>query len=114
MKTPLGVVSRPLHSGVCETHSDAGLPVIHSAISDSGRLRTRGGQLCRGEAAVRRAWGERGPGGGDHPLVATSGLSPLARAGWFVVDLAARAVCAYLLGLLAMIKCSICSYQCDN
>ena len=21
---------------------------------------------------------------------------------------------AYLLGLLAMIKCSICSYQCDN
>ena len=22
--------------------------------------------------------------------------------------------CAYLLGLLAMIKCSICSYQCDN
>ena len=25
-----------------------------------------------------------------------------------------RNVCAYLLGLLAMIKCSICSYQCDN
>ena len=23
-------------------------------------------------------------------------------------------VAAYLLGLLAMIKCSICSYQCDN
>ena len=22
--------------------------------------------------------------------------------------------CLYLLGLLAMIKCSICSYQCDN
>ena len=38
-------VSRPLHSGVCETRQDAGLPVIHSAISDSGRLRTRGGQL---------------------------------------------------------------------
>ena len=34
-----------LHSGVCETRQDAGLPVIHSAISDSGRLRTRGGQL---------------------------------------------------------------------
>jgi hypothetical protein len=25
-----------------------------------------------------------------------------------------RRGCAYLLGLLAMIKCSICSYQCDN
>jgi hypothetical protein len=23
-------------------------------------------------------------------------------------------ICSYLLGLLAMIKCSICSYQCDN
>ena len=23
-------------------------------------------------------------------------------------------VCVYLLGLLAMIKCSICSFQCDN
>ena len=45
MKTPLVAVSRPLHSGVCETRQDAGLPVIHSAISDSGRLRTRGGQL---------------------------------------------------------------------
>ena len=44
-KTPLVAVSRPLHSGVCETRQDAGLPVIHSAISDSGRLRTRGGQL---------------------------------------------------------------------
>ena len=42
---PLVAVSRPLHSGVCETRQDAGLPVIHSAISDSGRLRTRGGQL---------------------------------------------------------------------
>ena len=42
MKTPLVAVSRPLHSGVCETRQDAGLPVIHSAISDSGRLRTRG------------------------------------------------------------------------
>ena len=45
MKIPLVAVSRPLHSGVCETRQDAGLPVIHSAISDSGRLRTRGGQL---------------------------------------------------------------------
>ena len=26
----------------------------------------------------------------------------------------AAAFLAYLLGLLAMIKCSICSYQCDN
>ena len=26
----------------------------------------------------------------------------------------AKPCCAYLLGLLAMIKCSICSYQCDN
>ena len=43
-KIPLVAVSRPLHSGVCETRQDAGLPVIHSAISDSGRLRTRGGQ----------------------------------------------------------------------
>jgi hypothetical protein len=25
-----------------------------------------------------------------------------------------RYINAYLLGLLAMIKCSICSYQCDN
>ena len=45
MQIPLVAVSRPLHSGVCETRQDAGLPVIHSAISDSGRLRTRGGQL---------------------------------------------------------------------
>ena len=47
MQIPLVAVSRPLHSGVCETRQDAGLPVIHSAISDSGRLRTRGGQLSR-------------------------------------------------------------------
>ena len=47
MQTPLVAVSRPLHSGVCETRQDAGLPVIHSAISDSGRLRTRGGQHAR-------------------------------------------------------------------
>ena len=31
----------------------------------------------------------------------------------FVVAVVGRN-CAYLLGLLAMIKCSICSYQCDN
>ena len=41
---PLVAVSRPLHSGVCETRQDAGLPVLHSKISDSGLLRTRGGQ----------------------------------------------------------------------
>ena len=41
---PLVAVSRPLHSGVCETRQDAGLPVLHSEISDSGLLRTRGGQ----------------------------------------------------------------------
>ena len=29
-------------------------------------------------------------------------------------EMACRPVEAYLLGLLAMIKCSICSYQCDN
>jgi len=37
-------VSRPLHSGVCETRQDIGLPVLHSEISDSGLLRTRGDQ----------------------------------------------------------------------
>ena len=42
MQTLLVAVSRPLHSGVCETRQDAGHPVIHSAISDSGCLRTRG------------------------------------------------------------------------
>ena len=52
MKTPLVAVSRPLHSGVCETRQDAGLPVIHSAISDSGRLRTRGGQPSHRHDAV--------------------------------------------------------------
>ena len=44
---PLVAVSRPLHSGVCETRQDAGLPVLHSEISDRGRLRTRGGQRSR-------------------------------------------------------------------
>ena len=44
MQIPLVAVSRPLHSGVCETRQDAGLPVLHSKISDSGLLRTRGGQ----------------------------------------------------------------------
>ena len=44
---PLVAVSRPLHSGVCETRQDAGLPVLHSEISDCGRLRTRGGQHSR-------------------------------------------------------------------
>ena len=43
-QNPLVAVSRPLHSGVCETRQDAGLPVLHSKISDSGLLRTRGGQ----------------------------------------------------------------------
>ena len=41
---PLVAVSRPLHSGVCETRQDIGLPVLHSEISDSGLLRTRGDQ----------------------------------------------------------------------
>ena len=40
-QNPLVAVSRPLHSGVCETRQDAGLPVLHSKISDSGLLRTR-------------------------------------------------------------------------
>ena len=44
MQIPLVAVSRPLHSGVCETRQDAGLPVLHSEISDSGLLRTRGDQ----------------------------------------------------------------------
>ena len=46
-QNPLVAVSRPLHSGVCETRQDAGLPVLHSKISDSGLLRTRGGQQSR-------------------------------------------------------------------
>jgi len=41
-----------LHSGVCETRQDTGFPVLHSAISDSGHLRTRGGQ--RANRAARR------------------------------------------------------------
>ena len=57
MQTPLVAVSRPLHSGVCETRQDAGLPVIHSAISDSGRLRTRGGQPSLWRARCARRWG---------------------------------------------------------
>ena len=51
---PLVAVSRPLHSGVCETRQDAGLPVLHSEISDSGLLRTRGDQ--QNESEVRAAW----------------------------------------------------------
>ena len=47
-------VSRPLHSGVCETRQDAGLPVLHSEISDRGRLRTRGGQPKRGAGAKEK------------------------------------------------------------
>ena len=43
-QNPLVAVSRPLHSGVCETRQDIGLPVLHSEISDSGLLRTRGDQ----------------------------------------------------------------------
>jgi hypothetical protein len=60
MKIPLVAVSRPLHSGVCETRQDAGLPVIHSAISDSGRLRTRGGQQLDTWGALRTAHQSKG------------------------------------------------------
>jgi hypothetical protein len=60
MKIPLVAVSRPLHSGVCETRQDAGLPVIHSAISDSGRLRTRGGQQLDTWGALRMARHSKG------------------------------------------------------
>ena len=48
---PLVAVSRPLHSGVCETRQDIGLPVLHSEISDSGLLRTRGDQQNKEEYA---------------------------------------------------------------
>ena len=48
---------------------------------------------------------ERGMGGTKHTHV-------LQHIGG-IVSLWALAV-AHLLGLLAMIKCSICSYQCDN
>ena len=54
-QNPLVAVSRPLHSGVCETRQDAGLPVLHSKISDSGLLRTRGGQRELRSRVILRA-----------------------------------------------------------
>ena len=65
MQIPLVAVSRPLHSGVCETRQDAGLPVLHSKISDSGLLRTRGGQQMRS----RRSCAVRGVPGGCRALL---------------------------------------------
>ena len=58
---------------------------------------------------------ERGVGwGGDWGLGQGGGQSQqVLRHMCEIVSLWALAV-AYLLGLLAMIKCSICSYQCDN
>ena len=56
-QNPLVAVSRPLHSGVCETRQDAGLPVLHRKISDSGLLRTRGGQPATKNCHQTRAAG---------------------------------------------------------
>ena len=53
-QNPLVAVSRPLHSGVCETRQDIGLPVLHSEISDSGLLRTRGDQQDELFCATRK------------------------------------------------------------
>ena len=52
-QNPLVAVSRPLHSGVCETRQDIGLPVLHSEISDSGLLRTRGDQQTKAPSKDR-------------------------------------------------------------
>ena len=45
-------------------------------------------------------------------------ISPVLRSTWersiLASNHAPEALHSYLLGLLAMIKCSICSYQCDN
>ena len=54
-QNPLVAVSRPLHSGVCETRQDIGLPVLHSEISDSGLLRTRGDQQEKASLRYERA-----------------------------------------------------------
>ena len=55
-QNPLVAVSRPLHSGVCETRQDIGLPVLHSEISDSGLLRTRGDQQTLNILWISEKW----------------------------------------------------------
>ena len=55
-QNPLVAVSRPLHSGVCETRQDIGLPVLHSEISDSGLLRTRGDQQVKACLRHEKVW----------------------------------------------------------
>ena len=95
-------LSRSLHSDVCDSDGccDA---VLHSTISGRGSRRERAALNISSRSFFLSSI-----------LVAiVCGLRPSRRCRGAIVTLARRSW-SYLLGLLAMIKCSICSYQCDN
>ena len=94
-------LSRSLHSDVCDSDGccDA---VLHSTISGRGSRRERAALNISSSIFASAIY---------FPVV--FGLHPSRSfRGGMVRPMAGNR--SYLLGLLAMIKCSICSYQCDN
>jgi len=95
-------LSRSLHSDVCDSDGccDA---VLHSTISGRGSRRERAAPNISPKRSGLVRWLR------FYFFI----LRPSRSCGGVVVGWGRRGR-SYLLGLLAMIKCSICSYQCDN
>ena len=51
---------------------------------------------------------------GENLFVMVDECASIAPSSLCMYEVLSKSMTAYLLGLLAMIKCSICSYQCDN
>ena len=96
-------LSRSLHSDVCDSDGccDA---VLHSTISGRGSRRARAAPNISFKSISRQP---------SFDLVLSVRLGPARFSDWRAGGLGGGSQ-SYLLGLLAMIKCSICSYQCDN
>ena len=100
-------LSRSLHSDVCDSDGccDA---VLHSTISGRGSRRERAAL----NISFKPTQGH--PSNQPHAVkLRDLALRPSRSCGDGIAT-SIKLGRSYLLGLLAMIKCSICSYQCDN
>ena len=111
-KVALDRLSRSLHSDVCDSDGlrDA---AIHSTISGSGGRRDRATSNII-EIYVSPSWLSCAVAVVTRVVVLLAVVNILHETTERVVLPVGEQHCSYLLGLLAMIKCSICSYQCEN
>ena len=115
-------LSRSLHSDVCDSDGCNDV-VVHSTISGREGRRDRASlNHFSINASHALAQTYRGQTAADHFFVLRCVLaissflrgSHLSRSLDVFIGTPGVETQSYLLGLLAMIKCSICSYQCDN